>query len=109
MIRASRGRLLVKVLPAIDDIHNPLNLTLIDKKKHFEHASRKGEITSVGAGVYGVRVGDIVVFRGDAGFTMDGDPEVQRPEFGESYRWLKESDCMAILEPVKELAAAGAV
>ena len=102
MIKAARGRILVRIKPAIEDIKNPLGLTLVDKKKHFEHSSRRGSVESVGAGVHGVVVGDVVIFRGDAGFTMDGDPEVgERQGYGENeYRWLKEHELLAVEEVV---------
>lgn len=104
MIKASRGRILVKLLSVYDGEFNKLNLTIIEKKKHFEHVSRRGVVESVGKSVYGVSVGDVVVFRGDAGFSLDGDPEVDNEIYGKGstngtcYRWLKESDCLAILE-----------
>jgi hypothetical protein len=98
MINPTRGRILAKMLPAVDDIPNSLGLTLVDKKRHYDHKSRRVVVQAVGRGVYAVKAGDIVIIRGDSGFTLDGDPEVQRPEYGEEFRWLKESDCLAIEE-----------
>lgn len=106
MIKACRGRILVKLLSVYDGQPNPLNLTIVDKKKHYDHTSRRGVVESLGAGVHGIGLGDVVVFRGDAGFSLDGDPEFDRPEYGTEYRWLKESDCMAIEETVRDLAPA---
>ena len=94
----------MKLLPVYDGEFNKLNLTIIDKKKHYDHVSRRGVVESVGVGVYGVSVGDVVVFRGDAGFSLDGDPEVENEIYGKGsangtfYRWLKESDCIAVVE-----------
>lgn len=98
MIKPSRGRVLVKLLSATLDLPNKINLTLIDSKKHFDHSSRKGVVTAVGAGIFDVAVGDVVVFRGDAGFSLDGDPEVERAEFGEGFRWLKKNDLLAVFD-----------
>jgi hypothetical protein len=84
------------MLPATEDISNSIHLILVDKKKHFEHTTRRGEVTSVGLGIYGIVVGDVVVFGGAAGFTLDGDPEFDRPEKGEEYRWLKPEECLAV-------------
>ena len=105
MIQATRNRILVKLLPVTDDVSNTLNLVLVDKKKHYEHTSRKGKVASVGRGVRYIAVGDVVVFRGDAGFSMDGDPENQREIFGESHRWLKESDVLAVMETETSILA----
>lgn len=98
MIRPTAKRILVKMLPAQDDLANPLNLTLVDQKKHFEHSTRKAVVVAAGSGTKDVKTGDRVVIRGDAGFTLDGDPEVQRAEYGESYRWLKEHEIEAVEE-----------
>lgn len=105
MIKASRYRILVKMVPVTEELLNSLHLTLVDQKKHWDHTARKGVVQSVGGGVYGIRVGDVVVFRGDAGFSMDGDPEFAHQDQENSYRWLKRDDCLAILEPVMEKIA----
>ncbi len=101
MIKPTRGRALVRLLPANMDLPNNFNLTLIDTKKHFDHASRRGVVVALGAGKFDVAVGDVVVFRGDAGFSLDGDPEVERPEFGEGFRWLKKNDLLAVFDESK--------
>lgn len=96
MIKANRSRILVKLADVYDGVPNPLNLTRVDQKKHYDHKARRGVVESVGSLVHGISVGDVVVFRGDAGFSLDGDPEFQeRQGFDVSYRWLKESDCLA--------------
>lgn len=92
----------MKMLPAQDDLSNKLQLTLVDQKKHFEHATRRAVVVAVGRTTREVRMGDRIVIRGDAGFTLDGDPEVERPEYGESYRWLKEHEIDAVEERVLE-------
>jgi hypothetical protein len=95
VIKANRGRILVKVIPRYGDLQNKLQLTLVDKKKHYV-GTRKGEVISVGRGVYEVAVGDVVYFRGDAGFTLDGDPEFAYQDSDNNFHWLKESDCLAV-------------
>jgi len=98
MIKPRGSRVLVKMIDAINDLDNKLCLTLVDKKKHFAHVTRRGTVQAVGPDVRLVSAGDVVVIRGDAGFTLDGDPEVERPEYGENYRWLKEEECLAVEE-----------
>lgn len=106
-MKPMRGRILVDLLPVSDEFKNHFNLVIVDMKKHFQHTTRRGKVVGIGAGVYGVCVGDVVVFRGDAGTTIDFDPSGLNGIGDEnSQRWLVESDCMAILEPVKELSGA---
>ena len=94
----NRGRILVKLSPAIDDIPNSLNLTLVDQKKHFDHTSRRGIVEAVGLGVTSVAEGDEVVFAGPVGKTMDFDAGMDR-NFDESeYRWLKAGDVLAVVD-----------
>lgn len=101
MIQPTRGRILVRMLPVTGDLSNSHDLIIVDKKKHFEHKSRRGRVEATGRGVWAVSVGDVVVFRGDAGFSMDYDPEQERLD--ESvYRWLREDDCLAVEETVTE-------
>ena len=104
MIQAARNRILVKVIGRYDDLKNPLGLNLVDQQKHWQGTARRGEIISVGPGVTDVSPGEIVVYRADAGFSLDGDPELQNEVFGEAHRWLKIEDCMAVEEPREVLA-----
>lgn len=96
------------MLPAYSDLANLLNLEIVEKKRHFDYTYRRGVAESVGEGVDGVVVGDVVVFRGDAGFTLDGDPEVgERRGYGEEHwRWLKQHECLAVEEKAEAGAAA---
>lgn len=85
-----------------------MQLVLVDKQKHYAGV-RRGEVQAVGRGVYDVKAGDVVVFRADAGYTFDVDPD--RPEIQDSennFHWLKEPDCLAVEEPlpVRELQEA---
>jgi len=94
---------LVKMLPAYDDLPNKLQLDLSaaeGKKRHYEHTYRRGVVASVGKDVKEVKKLDVIIFRGDAGFTMDGDPEVENEIYGEGYRWLKAHECLAVEERV---------
>ena len=106
MIKAIRSRILVEMFPAIDDLPNKLNLTLIDKKKHYDHALRKGKVVSVGRLVSEVGVGDVIYFRGDAGQSLDGDPELDRPEYNDvKYRWLNPREVEAVEDSLPELVS----
>lgn len=97
-IRANGDRVLVKLLPAYDGISGKLGLTIIDKRKHFAHTVRRGVIESIGRRIDGISVGDVVVFCGDAGFSLDGDAGVEGEEFGEGYRWLRWKECLGVEE-----------
>ena len=102
-IQAARGRILVKKLPRYSGLENKLNLKLVDGKKHYDGV-RRGVVESVGAGVQDVSVGDVVVFRGDAGFTFDYDPDSELQDAENSYHWLREPDCLAVEENVLQEA-----
>lgn len=104
MIRPTRDRVLVRMLGRYDDYRNPLGLELVDQQKHWQGGARRGRVVSVGAGVQSVKPDDVVIFRADAGFTMDGDSEVQNEVYGEGHRWLKVEDCFAVEEP-REVSA----
>lgn len=97
MIRPMPGRVLVEVFPPGMEHANLLKLTLVDKKKHFQHPVRKGKVIAVGRGVSEVRSGEVVIFRGDAGFTTDKEHDGSDLK-GEDFRWLKPSDCLAVEE-----------
>jgi len=99
VIKAYRNRILVKMLPVTADFQNSLDLVLVDGKKHFDHKSRRGVVESVGKFVRLVKAGDEVLFRGDAGYSLDYDPDSKVNLDEHSYRWLKEADCLAVLEP----------
>lgn len=78
-------------------------LTTVDKKKHWDHGVRRGIVRDINPGVRTeVTLGDIVLFEGSAGFTMDGDlldEGLDEYGKGEGHRWLKEKELMAIEEP----------
>lgn len=96
---------MVEVFPRYQDAVNPLKLTLVDKQKHFEGKIRKGKVIATGPDVSEVRVGDVVVFEACDGFTLDGDPmDAANPLKGESFRWLKQREIMAVEEPVEAIA-----
>jgi hypothetical protein len=99
-IKANRGRILVKKLPRHSDYANKLNLVLVDQQKHYVGV-RYGEIQSVGKGIYEVKPGDVVLFRADAGFTLDPESGSDIQDSENSFHWLKESDCLAIEEPLE--------
>jgi hypothetical protein len=89
--------ILVEVLPRYAGEKNPLNLILVDAKKHFEGVVRRGRVVNVAEHIDSVNIGDVVYFKASAGFTLDGeavDPE--NPLKGESHRFLKEHECIAV-------------
>lgn len=111
-----RRRILLRMLPIREDIHNPLGLELIDKKKHWDHEFRRGVVEAMDPAlcwrVPELMLGDIVIIRGDAGFTMDGDvldedDKFEEPLKGEGYRWMHWKEILAIDE--RELAAPAAL
>lgn len=99
-ISPTNDRLLVELLPSTSQFENTLNLQLVDKSKHFRHPSRRGKILAAGPRVRNVRVGETVVFRGDAGYSMDYDPDRIHQLDENTHRWLRESDCLAVEEAV---------
>lgn len=98
----------VEMIPASKDLKNALGLQLVDKKVHWNHATRRGIVRDMNANVkVDVKLGDVVVFKGSAGFTLDGDIiDDDFQEFGEnkgeSFRWLKESEILAVDEAMTE-------
>lgn len=97
MIKPTGSRLLVKMIPRIDQLENSLGLTLVDKEKHWRHVYRKGKVIAVGPFVREVEVGQVIVMEGSAGTTLDG----REVGFGDEFRWLKEYECLAVEEPLK--------
>lgn len=105
-------RILVKMIPIGDDHLSNMGPTLRamkiqieDRKKHWDHKSRRGTVLGIDPKIdAGVCVGDVVVFNGAAGFTLDGDvmdedDKYDDPLKGESFRWLKAKELDAIEEP----------
>lgn len=97
MIKPLPNRLLVKLLPRYGDLESKLNLTLVDKKKHYEGA-RRGEVIGVGDRIWELKVGDIVWFHGVQGESFDRN-EIGANN-GTGMRRLRMKDCLAIEEPV---------
>lgn len=106
-----RKRILVKMIDIKDDYHNPLALNLIDKKKHWDYQFRRGQVVAFDPVIMWhvpeLMLGDVVVFNGSAGFTMDGDvmdedDKYDAPLKGESYRWLHWREVDAIDEKETE-------
>lgn len=104
-------RILVEMIPISEDHRTNLGptlramgMTIEDKKKHWDHQYRRGRVVAVDPDVKaGVVVGDVVVFNGAAGFTLDGDvmdedDKYDEPLKGESFRWLKAKELDAIEE-----------
>lgn len=112
MIQPMPGRVLVEVI-AVDHQEQmgpalkAIGLKTIDQKKHFDHKTLQGRVLAVGRGVYSVRPGEIVVFEGVDGFTTDQDAaDLSNPILGEKWRWLKEKECLAVVEEIHEEAIA---
>ena len=95
MIKPTRDRVLVKMVPAVDQIHNPIKLVLIDQQKHWGHKVRWCKVLAIGPDVKVVNPGDVVVIEGSAGKTLDGEDI----GYGEEYRWLDEAECLALVAP----------
>lgn len=88
---------LVEMIPRYADALNPLGLTWVDRKKHFEGDVRWGRVVRLADGVSWLSVGDVVVFKASAGFTLDGDVmDPEHPLKGETFRWLRQSECLAV-------------
>jgi len=94
-----------------EDYHNPLGLNLINKKKHWDYSFRRGQIVAFDPSILwrvpDLMIGDVVVFSGSAGFTMDGDvmdedDKYDEPLKGESYRWLHWKEVDAIDDKATE-------
>ena len=89
------GRILVKMLPILKDYSNKLQLRLISHKKHWEHQFRRGLVEAIDPKLHvDFKEGDVVIFNGASGFTLDGDildedDKYEAPLKGESFRWLK--------------------
>lgn len=95
----------MRVLPIGDDYHNPISLTLMDSKKHWNHDFRRGVVEAmdpvISWHVPDVMLGDVIIFSGSAGFTMDGDimdeeDKYDAPLKGEGWRWLRWHEVQAI-------------
>lgn len=97
MIKPTSDRVLVRKIPRYGEMSTKLNLTLVDGKKHFDGV-RRGEVISVGPYVREISQGDVVVFRGDSGYTFDYDPENREVQDTDnaSLHWLREKDCLAL-------------
>lgn len=102
-----RRRILVRMLPVTEDYYNPHGLLLQDKKKHWNHEFRRAVVVRVDPLVMwhipDVHLGDTVIIRGAAGFTLDGDimdedDKYEEPLKGESFRWIKWKEIEAIEE-----------
>jgi chaperonin GroES len=106
-------RILVEMISIGEDHRTNLGPTLRtmgivieDKKKHWDHQYRRGRVVAIDPDIKaGVCVGDVVVFNGAAGFTLDGDvmdegDKYDEPLKGESFRWLKAKELDAIEEPM---------
>jgi chaperonin GroES len=102
-------RVLVKMIPIGEDHRTnmgptlrAMGMTIEDKKKHWDHKYRRAMVVGIDPAINaGVCVGDVVVFNGAAGFTLDGDvmdedDKYDEPLKGESFRWLKAKELDAI-------------
>lgn len=104
------NRFLVKMLEVHDDhehMKGPalkgLGLVTVDRKKHWDHPGRRGQIVAADPDLETeVVVGDVVLFEGSSGFTLDGDVldqdfwDQDQTVKGESYRWIKNKEIDAI-------------
>jgi hypothetical protein len=108
-------RILVKMLDVKQDYHNPMGLNLISHKKHYDYQFRRGIIVAMDPRIQWhlpeVLLGDVVIFSGASGFTLDGDimdedDKYDAPLKGESYRWLhwKEIDAVDEEATLKHLS-----
>ena len=109
------NRILVKMVSVTEDhrhlmgsVLKGLGISTVDRNKHFEHLSRRGIVSAIPEGMQTeFRIGDVVLFKGYAGFTLDGDVmdeglDDHEPLKGEGYRWLKASEVEAIDEEMTE-------
>ena len=99
MIKPLPNRVLVKVLPRYGAIESKLNLTLVDKQKHYLGA-RKGEVLGVGENISSVKVGEIVWFHGAQGKTFDENELGINDGIG--MRILRPKDLLAVEDPVMD-------
>jgi hypothetical protein len=87
-----------------------MGIKTVDKSKHWSHSIRRGIVRDLNPKLRTeVKVGDVVVFRGASGFTMDGDlldDGLDEYGKGEGHRWLKESELLAIDEALTEALCA---
>jgi co-chaperonin GroES (HSP10) len=60
----------VKLLTRYGALEQKLNLTLVDKQKHYQGA-RRGEVLAVGENIPEVKAGDVVWFHGAQGKSFD--------------------------------------
>lgn len=93
MIRPFPHYLIVKILPRYE---SKLNITLVDKKKHYEDV-RRGEVVAVGNRIREISSGDIVWFHGDEGDSFGSGKDLSND--GTDYRRLKMNACLAVEEP----------
>lgn len=106
MIRPMYGRVLVETMPTDNRQHmgsalKGIGLVTVDQKKHFDHVTLQGRVVAVGAGVYLVKPGDVIIFEGVDGFTTDKDAtDLGNDLLGEKFRWLKEKDCLCLVEEI---------
>lgn len=112
-----RRRVLVKMISVQDDHIEMMGpalrtagLVTIDRKKHWDHVSRRGIVQAIDPRIETeVEIGDVVIFNGAAGFTLDGDvldqdfDDLDQKVRGEGYRWLraKEIEAIDLLETEK--------
>lgn len=108
------GRFLVKMISVKEDHQHlkgqtlkAMGLVTVDKQKHWNHPARRGVIVATDPNLNtDLDVGDVIVFHGAAGFTLDGDvldtdfPDLEDTVKGENYRWIKvkEVDAVDLLE-----------
>lgn len=103
MIRPLPNRVLVEVLPRYGELESKLNLTLVDKKKHYEGA-RRGRVIGVGDRIREIAVGDIVWFHGPQGQSFDKNSAGFND--GTGMRRLRQKDLLAIEDPIHDTVAA---
>lgn len=101
MIKPIGNRILVKLLPRYDGISEKLNLTIVDKKKHYDGV-RRGRVECVADGVKSVSAGDIVLFSGEAGESFGMDERGVND--GTEWRRLRVSDILAFEEKEEAVA-----
>ena len=99
MIRPLPNRILVKLLPRYGGLSEKLNLTLVDKRKHYEGA-RRGEVLAVGRHITEVNPGEVVWFHGAQGKSFDENSAGFND--GTGMRVLRMTDVLAVEEKVEE-------